>query len=99
LMGLVLWSRMRRRPGVENQASRKAPIMPKSEKVVGRPVKESEPLTRTPVATTPVTAAAVGGAAVTHHDAWASQPAPTGFPRAELHQPRDADQEREVFEL
>lgn len=99
LMGLVLWSRTRGRPGVANQASRKAPTMPESEKVVGRPVKESEPLTRTPVATTPVTAAVVGGAAVNRHEAWASQPAPTGFARAELHQPRDADQEREVFEL
>lgn len=88
LAGAVLWSRLKSRGPATAKTSRKVSGKRVTEKVAGRTVVETVPPTN-PLANAPQP----------RREAWVAQPAAAGFGTAVTHQPRDADQDREVFEL
>jgi hypothetical protein len=92
LIGIVLWSRLKGRGDAAGKAPGKSPAKPTTEKVAGRPTVEDTPVTSTPVATGPV-----ASAPKPRQEVWTPQTARAGFAAASLH--KDADQDREVFEL
>jgi len=97
LVGLAAWSRLRRRGTATPKAaktSRKASGKSVSEKVQGRPVIEEAPFTANRVAASPV-----ASAPKPRQEAWVPQPARAGLGTAAVHEQREADKDREVFEL
>jgi len=94
LTGLVLWSRRKGRGTPAAKTPGKDISKPTPEKVAGRPVVE-----RNPVAPAPVSTRAVAKSPMPRKETWVPQPAPAGFAAAAIHEQRDADQDREVFEL
>ncbi|HWN11294.1 MAG TPA: hypothetical protein VNO50_18810 [Pyrinomonadaceae bacterium] len=92
LIGFVLWSRRKRRAPGAAKTPRKDLKKSTAEKVAGRTVVESP-------AATPVAKPPVPSSPVARPDVWTPQPASAGFAAAGMHESRQADQDREVFEL
>jgi hypothetical protein len=89
-----LWSRRKGRATAAAKTSRKRVRKPTAEKVAGRPVFE-----RNPVAAPPVATPAVAKATIPRKETWVRKPAQAGFAAVAIHEHREADQDREVFEL
>ena len=93
LIGLVVWSRRRGKGTRAAKTPRKDLKKSKVEKVAGRTVVES-PAYATPVAKPPISSPPTA-----RPDVWTQRSAAAGFATAGIHQSREAEQDREVFEI
>ncbi len=93
LIGLVLWSRRKRQVPVAAKTPPKDVKKSTAQKVARRTVVES------PVAAAPVAKPSIPSSPVARPDVWTPQPAAAGFAAAGMHESRQGDQDREVFEL
>jgi hypothetical protein len=93
LAGAVLWSRLKGRGPATAKTLRKVSGKRVTEKVAGRIVVETMPPAN------PLAAKPSPSAPQPRSEAWVPQPAGAGFGTAGTHPQRDADQDREVFEL
>ena len=92
LIGLVFWSRRKGRDTGAVKTTKKEVKKTTAEKVAGRTVVES-PASVAPVAKPPARTP------VARPDVWTPQPAGAGFAANAMHESREAEQDREVFEL
>lgn len=93
LVGLVFWSRRKGRDAGAVKTTKKEVKKSTAEKVAGHTVVES------PASVTPVAKPSNARTPVARPDVWTPQPAGAGFAAAGVHESREAEQDREVFEL
>lgn len=93
LIGFVVWSR-RKGPVTETAKTKRKDVKkPATEKVAGRTVVEG------PASAAPVAKPSIPSTPVARPEVWTPQPAAAGFATAGMRDSREADQDREVFEL
>ena len=93
LVGLVFWSRRKGRDTGAVKTTKKEVKKSTADKVAGHTVVES------PASVAPVAKPSNARTPVARPDVWTPQPAGAGFATAGMHESREAEQDREVFEL